>query len=99
MVDLNVLQTFLAVIDAGSLTAAARQRGYSTAAVSRQIATLQRRYGVTLFEPCGRSIRPTSAALEFADQARALAGEAARFDSYSRQFRRSRSAAFAAPSE
>jgi DNA-binding transcriptional LysR family regulator len=93
MVDLNVLQTFLAVIDAGSVTAAARQRGYSVATVSRQMSALQRRYGITFFEPCGRSIKPTPEAFELAALARPLAGEAARFDRFSHQFRRRRSPA------
>ncbi|WP_170285647.1 LysR family transcriptional regulator [Microbacterium rhizomatis] len=86
MVDLGVLKTFLAVIDSGSVVAAARERGYSPAAVSRQIGWLQRRMGVRFFEPDGRSIRPTSDALEFAVRARELVDEVNRFERYSSRF-------------
>jgi DNA-binding transcriptional LysR family regulator len=86
MVDLGVLKTFIAVIDTGSVVAAARERGYSPAAVSRQMAWLQRRLDVRFFEPAGRSIRPTTDALEFALRARELVDEADRFERYSRRF-------------
>lgn len=92
MVNLTVLKTFIAVIDAGSVVAAARQRGYSPAAVSRQLAWLQRRYEIRFFEPQGRSIRPTTDALEFAVRARELVDEATRFEHYSRVFCAAKSA-------
>jgi DNA-binding transcriptional LysR family regulator len=90
MLDLRVLKTFLAVIDSGSVVAAAREQGYSPAAVSRQIAWLQRRLAVRFFEPEGRSIRPTADALEFASRARELVHEADRFEQYSSRFSRAR---------
>ncbi|WP_439590932.1 LysR family transcriptional regulator [Microbacterium sp.] len=90
MVELRVLKTFIAVIDSGSVVAAARERGYSPAAVSRQIAWLQRRLEVRFFEPDGRSIRPTPDALEFASRARELVDEVDRFERYSNRFSESR---------
>ncbi len=90
MVDLSVLKSFIAVIDSGSVVGAARERGYSPAAVSRQIAWLQRRLGVRFFEPQGRSIRPTGDALEFALRARELVDEVERFERYSSRFSESR---------
>jgi len=86
MTNVNVLKTFVAVIDSGSVAAAAHGRGYSPAAVSRQIGWLQRRLGVRLFVPDGRSIRPTQEALEFADRARALVVQVSGFERYSEAF-------------
>lgn len=57
--NLTVLTTFVAVMDERSVVAAARARGYSAAAVSKRMGWLQRRLGVRLFVPNGRSIRPT----------------------------------------
>ena len=85
--NLPVLKTFVAVLDEGSVVAAARARGYSPAAVSRQMAWLQRRLGVRLFVPEGRSIRPTPAALDFAAQCRDLLTEVGHFEAFARRFR------------
>lgn len=83
--DLAVIQSFLAVIDCGSIVEASRARGYSPAAVSRQLARLQSRLGVRLFVPDGRSIRPTEAAILLAVRARELVAEVERFREYSRR--------------
>jgi DNA-binding transcriptional LysR family regulator len=91
--NLNALRSFVAVIDTGSVAAAARTCGYSAAAVSRQLASLRDRYGVVLFRPSGRSITPTPKALELAVWARMLVAEADRFERYSRQFASTTSAA------
>jgi DNA-binding transcriptional LysR family regulator len=88
MVDLAALQTFIAVIDCGSIIGAARARGYSPAAVSRQMSALQARVGVRFFEPDGRGIRATSAAEEFAERARILVDEISLFECYSKAFGR-----------
>ncbi|MGW9346013.1 LysR family transcriptional regulator, partial [Streptomyces albidoflavus] len=60
-------------------------RGYSTAAISRQIGELQRRLGFRLFEPAGRSIRPSDEALELAARARPLLAEADHFEAFVRR--------------
>jgi DNA-binding transcriptional LysR family regulator len=86
MVNLRVIETFMAVIDTGSIAAAARRRAYSAAAVSRQMTWLQRRIGVTFFEPEGRSIRATQEAHEFAIEARSLLAEVNRFEHYAATF-------------
>ena len=88
MITVNVLKTFVAVVDCGSIVGAARARGYSPAAVSRQMGWLQRRLGVTFFEPEGRSIRATEAALEYAARAREFVDEVYRFERYSSTFGR-----------
>ncbi|MCH6230896.1 LysR family transcriptional regulator [Microbacterium sp. CFH 31415] len=78
--DLHTLRSFVAVVECGSVVAAARCRGYSAAAVSRHLGRLQRRLGVALFEPDGRGIRPTQHGLQLAEQARELIAEVRRFD-------------------
>lgn len=63
------LQTLKAVLDTGSLSGAAKVLGYTTSAVSQQIAALERSVGVRLFERGPRSLWPTSAALQMGGQA------------------------------
>lgn len=82
-IDIRLIRTFVAVFDEGSVVGASRARGYSPAAVSRQIGALQRRLGVLLFEPEGRSIRPTDAAFELVAHARVYLEAADDFDRYS----------------
>lgn len=82
----NILKTFVSVMESGSVVGAARERGYSPAAVSRHIAWLQKRLGVELFVPDGRSIRPTPAAVAFVDRARDIVEELQRFEEFSDQF-------------
>ena len=88
---LSVLKTFVAVVECGTMIGAARERGYSDGAVTRQIGWLQRRIGVQLFHPEGRSIRPTSEALRLVDYARAAIYEANRFDRIARGLRTAKS--------
>jgi DNA-binding transcriptional LysR family regulator len=72
MIPFDVLRTFLAVFDEGSVIGASRVCGFSPAAVSRQMGALQRRTGLVLFVPEGRGIRPTAHAERLADEARRL---------------------------
>ena len=87
MLSLRVLKTFLAVIDTGSVIGAARLRGYSAAAVSRQMAGLQRGLGVELFLPEGRGIRPSAHAIHLAARSRVLIAEAEAVEGYLRELR------------
>lgn len=84
--NLPVLKTFVAVMDHGSVVGAARALGYSSAAVSRQMSWLQRRLGVRLFVPEGRSIKPTAEALEFVERCREIVDELRRFEAYASGF-------------
>jgi DNA-binding transcriptional LysR family regulator len=86
--DIATVQTFLAVIDCGSVIEASRVRGYSAAAVSRQLGRLQGRLGVRLFVREGRSIRPTEAAIALALHDRRLVAEAEKFERYSQHLER-----------
>lgn len=72
LMNLAELRTLLAILECGSMAGAGRAIGYSTAAISRQISRLERRYSVQLFEPSGRTVRPTPAALELGEQIRQL---------------------------
>ena len=70
MFDAGRLRVFRAVVEAGSLSAAAEALSFTQPAVSRQIATLEREAGAQLLERTARGIRLTEAGrvlLEHAD--------------------------------
>lgn len=68
--DWNLVRSFLAVLDAGSLTGAARQLKAKQPTLSRHISELETQLGVPLFERTGRGVVPTMAGLTIADAAR-----------------------------
>ena len=74
--DWNQVRAFLATLEEGSLSAAARVLGLTQPTLGRQVAALEAHLGVTLFERAGRQLIPTPAALEVSDHVRAM-GEAA----------------------
>lgn len=92
MTNIELLRTLVAVIDLGSVSAAARTRGYAASAVSRQLTKLRDVLGTDLFEPDGRGIRPTPAAREIAARVRVLIDEADSVDRYLGQIRAGRPA-------
>ncbi|WP_326611505.1 LysR family transcriptional regulator [Streptomyces scopuliridis] len=61
MLDMRRMQLLRAVVTSGSVTAAARNLGYTPSAVSQQMATLEKEAGITLLERSGRGVRPTEA--------------------------------------
>mgnify|MGYP000856155293 CR=1 FL=1 len=61
MLDIRRLQVLAAVVDTGSVTAAATRLGYTPSSISQQLSTLERETGVALFEKNGRGIRATDA--------------------------------------
>lgn len=69
MIDVSRLTFLSAVHRHGSVAAAARELGYTSSAVSQQIAKLQREAGVRLLEPVGRGVVLTDAALVLVDAA------------------------------
>lgn len=73
MLDARRLQVLKAVVDAGSITAAAASLGYTPSAVSQSISALEREAKTPLFEKAGRGIRPTQAGLVLAEHAGAVA--------------------------
>lgn len=71
--DWSLVRSFLAVLDAGSLLAAARRSGAQQPTLSRHIAQLEGQLGAPLFERTGRGVTPTALALHIADGARRMA--------------------------
>lgn len=59
------LETFLAVCDAASMSGAALSLGVSQAAVSQQIARMERMLGLKLLQRGGGGLTPTPAGLQF----------------------------------
>lgn len=80
MGQLDDYAAFVAILEAGSLTAAARRTGRSLQAVSRALADLEASLGTQLIQRTTRQLRATPAGTAFLDRIRpALAGiEAAR---------------------
>ena len=68
------LQTFLAVVEAGSARLAAVQLSVTESAVSASLGALQRETGVVLFERHGRGLRLTESGAIFAGYARRILG-------------------------
>ncbi|AUI51918.1 DNA-binding transcriptional regulator, LysR family [Arthrobacter crystallopoietes] len=66
------LRTLQAVLESGSHSAAAKELGYTTSAVSQQIAALEKALGVALFERGPRNLWPTPAGLAMAKHAQVL---------------------------
>ena len=65
MASLNAYTNYVAVIECGSLTAAARRLGRSLQAVSRLLADLEQSLGVQLVARTTRTCRPTAAGERF----------------------------------
>ncbi|HTV70886.1 MAG TPA: LysR family transcriptional regulator [Rhizobiaceae bacterium] len=65
MSRLDDLDTFIAIIESGSLTAAARRLGRPVQSVSRSLATLENNIGVELVRRTTRQLSPTEAGAEF----------------------------------
>ena len=70
--DWTLVRSFVAVLDAGSLTGAARRLGALQPTLSRHIAELETQLGAPLFERTGRGVAPTALALQIADAARQM---------------------------
>nr|WP_315243999.1 LysR family transcriptional regulator [uncultured Albidiferax sp.] len=69
------VQVFLAVLDRGSFSAAARALGRVPSAVSMAIAHLEAELNLPLFDRSGREPQPTAAARSLEPQARLLAAQ------------------------
>ncbi|MEU2563531.1 LysR family transcriptional regulator [Streptomyces longispororuber] len=72
MLDTRRMQILRSVVTSGSVTAAARNLGYTPSAVSQQMAALEREAGVPLLERTGRGVRPTDAGRLLAECAAAV---------------------------
>ena len=74
--DWSLIRSFLAVLEQGSLLAAARQLSLSQPTLGRHMAELESQLGITLFDRTGRGLVPTEAAQRLADAARVMQGGA-----------------------
>ncbi|MEC5385717.1 LysR family transcriptional regulator [Uliginosibacterium sp. H3] len=72
MADLRRMAIFAAVVEHGSLSAAGRQLGMSTSAVSQQLRTLEQSFGVTLLHRSTRKISLSDAGQRFAVHCKAM---------------------------
>ncbi|TVT32022.1 LysR family transcriptional regulator [Amycolatopsis rhizosphaerae] len=75
MFDVRRLQVLRAVISSGSISAAARNLGYTPSALSQQLATLEREAGIALLERVGRGIRPTPAGTLLSEHAEVISAQ------------------------
>ncbi|MGO1972354.1 MAG: LysR family transcriptional regulator [Propionibacteriaceae bacterium] len=71
------LEALLAVMRHGSASAAAKELGYTTSAISQQLMNLEKTMGVQLFERGPRSMQVTPAGEEMAGHAADILGEIA----------------------
>ncbi|MGX6647740.1 LysR family transcriptional regulator [Maricaulaceae bacterium MS644] len=71
--DWNQARAFLAAVQTGSFSAAARTLGQTQPTISRQISALETALGVVLFERSRRSLTPTDTGLALAEHVRAMA--------------------------
>jgi DNA-binding transcriptional LysR family regulator len=69
---IDALGLFLAVAETGGFTQAARREGVSAGQVSKQIAALEERLGVRLFERSTRAVRLTGEGESLIEQARSI---------------------------
>jgi DNA-binding transcriptional LysR family regulator len=76
--DWGLIPSFLAALDHGSLLGAARATRQSQPTLGRHVAELESQLSLVLFERTGRGLKPTAAALELAEAARAMEASAAR---------------------
>jgi DNA-binding transcriptional LysR family regulator len=74
--DWALLRSFLAVVDGGSLSAAAKSIGATQPTLSRHIRELETALGVILFTRSAQGLDPTKAALGLVDDARAMGAAA-----------------------
>ncbi|MDY0744157.1 LysR family transcriptional regulator [Paucibacter sp. R3-3] len=70
--DTQFLNTFVAVVDRGSMAAAARLLNITPAAVAQQIRTLEREIGAPLIARVGRTVNVTEAGARILERARTL---------------------------
>lgn len=70
--DWNQARAFLATVEEGSLSAAARALRLTQPTLGRQVAALEETLGIVLFERVGRSLELTSSGTELLEHVRAM---------------------------
>jgi DNA-binding transcriptional LysR family regulator len=75
VMDIRFLESFVMVIESGSMAEAARRLNLTAAAVAQRIHTLEREIGTRLIMRSGRSVMPTHSGTAILSRARDLLGE------------------------
>ncbi|GBQ27407.1 LysR family transcriptional regulator [Gluconacetobacter azotocaptans] len=70
--DTRFLESFIIVIEHGSLAEAARQLGITPAAVAQRIRALEDEIGCTLMQRTGRTVKPTEHGLAIIENSRSI---------------------------
>jgi DNA-binding transcriptional LysR family regulator len=70
--DLRYLQSFVTVVEFGSLAEAARRLDLTPAAIAARVHALEEELGTTLVKRAGRSVKPTEAGVKIFEQANAV---------------------------
>jgi DNA-binding transcriptional LysR family regulator len=77
IMDTQFLETFVCVVEQGSMAEAARRLGITPAAVAQRMHALEAEIGVPLVARAGRRVSPTSAGAALVEPARRILGEVA----------------------
>jgi len=75
--DVRFLESLIAVVEQGSISAAAKAQGLTATAISQRIKALEASFGAHLLVRAGHSAQPTRACLQLMPEARALVANAA----------------------
>jgi DNA-binding transcriptional LysR family regulator len=70
--DIKYMQSFVAVVEAGSFAEAARKLDLTSAAIAARIKALEADLGVELVRRSGRSVRPTDSGMRILEGAKAV---------------------------
>lgn len=73
--DLRYMQSFIAVVECGSLAEAARRLNLTAAAIAARVRSLEEDLGAQLVQRAGRSVKPTEAGLKILERARVVMRE------------------------
>jgi len=76
--DIRFLESLIAVVEHGSISAAAKAQGLTATAISQRIKALEASFGVQLLVRAGHSARPSRACLRLLPEARSLVSRATR---------------------
>jgi DNA-binding transcriptional LysR family regulator len=71
----NELETFVAVVEGGTFSAAARNLGLPVSTISRQVSRLEERLGVRLLNRTTRRVTPTGPGQSYFERARRIVAE------------------------
>src|SRR5690606_13104490 len=70
--DTKYMQSFVAVVEAGSFAEAARRLDLTSAAIAARVKALEHDMGVTLVQRSGRSVKPTESGIRILESTKAV---------------------------